>query len=71
MAAAAHEDAWWFNHVVCKFGLCPVNDRIAILVLQLKTKVLSLRGQLLSQVLVGLGEFLLLLVLVDGGEIDL
>src|SRR5207247_8027809 len=71
MATAAHEDAWRLDHIVRKLRLRPVNDRVAVLVLQLEAKLLSLRGQLLFQVLVGLGQFLFLLVLVNGGEIDL
>src|SRR6267143_2451733 len=52
VASAPHEYAWRFHHVVCKLSLCPIDNCVAVLFLQLKAKLLSLSHYLLLQFLV-------------------
>src|SRR6266571_4394335 len=47
-----HEYAGRFYHVVCKLSLRPIDNSVAILLLQLKAKLLPLSGHLLLQFLV-------------------
>src|SRR5207302_2667437 len=47
-----HEYARRFNHVVCKLSLRPIDDRVTVLLFQLKSELLSLSSHFLLQFLV-------------------
>src|SRR6266567_6310631 len=49
MTSTPHEYARRFYHVVCKLSLRPIDNSVAILLLQLKAKLLPLSGHLLLQ----------------------
>src|SRR6266849_10198723 len=70
VTSAPHEYARRFNHVVCKLSLCPIDNSVAVLLLQLKTKLLSLSRYLLLQFLIGFEKLLLGQILVDRSEVD-
>src|SRR6266446_9242609 len=70
VAAAPHEYARRLHHVVCKLSLCAIDNSVAILLLQLKAKLLSLNRYLLLQFLIGFEKLLLRQILVDRSEVD-
>src|SRR5437660_1971542 len=65
MTPPTHEYAGGFYHVVCKLSLGTIDDGIAILLLQLKPKLLSLSGHLLLQFLIRPEKLFLRQILVD------
>src|SRR6266699_1436436 len=65
MTTTPHEYSRRFNHVVCKLSLRPIDDNIAVLLLQPKAKLLSLSRHSLLQFLVRPEKLFLRQILID------
>src|SRR6266567_2743736 len=65
MTSTPHEYAGRFYHVVCKLSLRPIDNSVAILLLQLKAKPLPLSGNPLLQFLVRPEKLFLRQIFVD------
>src|SRR5207249_10755673 len=65
MTSTPHEYAGRFYHVVCELSLRPIDNSVAVLLLQLKAKLLPLSGHLLLQFLVRPEKLFLRQILID------